>query len=99
MSEFVLLSTRPPRVGELSLSGTARDVVALTAWHGWLRRWGLLRAFALPREHAGELRACLIIQASGHQAAERLAGRWGRLSSSQVTVLPLSAAAGEGPAR
>jgi hypothetical protein len=90
VSEFLLLGTRSSAPGEASLSGVAHGVVALAAWHGWLRRWGLLRSFGLPRDPVGELRACLVIRASGHTAAERLAAGWGQVSGYQVTLVPLS---------
>lgn len=100
MSEFLLLGTRPPAPGEASLGGVAHDVVALAAWHGWLRRWGLLRSFGLPQDPAGDLRACLIVRASGHTAAERLAASWSQASGYQVTLVPLSCRpGGQGPAR
>ena len=90
MSEFLLLGTRPSAAGEASLGGVARDVMTLAAWHGWLRRWGLLRSSGLPRDPAGELRACLVIRASGQPAAERLAAGWGQVSGYRVTLVPLS---------
>jgi hypothetical protein len=62
--------------------------MALAAWHGWLRRLGLLRSFGLPRDPAGELRACLVIRASGQPAAELLAAGWGQVSGCQVTLVP-----------
>jgi hypothetical protein len=40
VSEFLLLGARPPAPDEASLGGIARDVMAQTAWHWWLRRWG-----------------------------------------------------------
>jgi hypothetical protein len=100
VSEFLLLGTRPPAPAEASLGGVARDVMALAAWHGWLRRWGLLRSFGLPPEPAGGLRACLVIRASGQPAAERLAAGWGQVSGYQVTLVPLSCGlAGRGGTR
>ncbi len=54
---------------------------------------GLLRAFAVPPDSATGLRACLVIRASGHAAADRLAGEWERRSGYRVTVLRLSTAA------
>jgi hypothetical protein len=90
MSEFLLLGIRPPAPGEASLGGVARDVMALATWLGWLRRWGLLRSFGLPRDPADELRACLVIRASRHPAAERLAAGWEQASGYQVTLVPLS---------
>ena len=62
----------------------------MAAWNGWLRRWGLLRSFGLPRDPADELRACLVIRASGQPAAERLAAGWGQVSGYQVTLVPLA---------
>jgi hypothetical protein len=89
MSEFLLLGIRPHHSGELALSRAAHDVVALAGWHQLLRRWGLLRSFALPEEPVAGLRACLLVQASGHRAAVTLAAGWERLSGYEVTVLPL----------
>jgi hypothetical protein len=100
VSEFLLLGTRPPAPGEASLGGVARDVMALATWHGWLRRWGLLRSFGLPQDPADELRACLVIRASGQPAAEWLAAGWGQVSGYQVTLVPLSCGtAGQGGTR
>ena len=93
MSEFLLIGTRPPvseiQPGQMSPRQMARDLFALQAWHRCLRRWGLLRSFALPREDASELRACLIVSASGYQAAQRLAAGWSRASGYRVSVLLL----------
>jgi hypothetical protein len=89
MSEFLLLGTRQAGTAETSPRLAARDVVALTTWHQHLRRWGLLRAFALPLNSATGLRACLIVRASGQQAASRLAEEWERRSGYQVAVLRL----------
>lgn len=83
---------RRPLDGELTLAVAARDVVAQTHWHGWLRRWGLLESFALPRDPASEPRACLVIRATGEESAARLAEEWERVSSYRVTVLALSRA-------
>ena len=100
MSEFLLLGIRSSAPGEASMSGVAHGVVALAAWHRWLRRWGLLRSFGLPQDPAGELRACLVIRASGRPAAERLAAGWGQVSGYQVTLVPLSCgSAGRGGTR
>jgi len=91
MSDFLLLGARQPGMAttETSPRLAARDVVALAAWHEHLRRWGLLRAFALPQDPVGGLRACLIVRASGQLAASRLAEEWQRRSGYQVAVLPL----------
>jgi len=96
MSEFLLLGMRPQTDREVSPAGLACDVAAAAAWHRWLRRWGVLRSFALPREPVADLRACLIIQASGQAAATRLASGWGRVSGYRVTVTQLCDAAASG---
>jgi len=90
VSEFLLVGARQPGVAETSPGRAARDMVALNTWHQQLRRWGVLRAFALPQDPAGGLRACLIVRASGQLAASRLADEWRRRSGYQVAVLPLS---------
>lgn len=87
MSEFLLLAVRPPGGTEMSLRRVAHDVVAVAAWHGLLRRWGLLRSFAFPDEPVAGLRACLLVRASGPAAAARLAADWGSVSGYQVTAL------------
>jgi hypothetical protein len=92
VSAYLLAGFGRPLNRELALAAAARDVVALTLWHGWLRRWGLLESFALPRDPASEPRACLVIQATGEEAAARLAEGWERVSGYRVTVLALSAA-------
>jgi hypothetical protein len=92
MSAYLLAGVRQPLNRELPLAAAARDVVALTHWHGWLRRWGLLESFALARDPASEPRACLVIRATGEEAAARLAEGWQRVSGYRVTVLTLSAA-------
>ena len=89
MSEFLLLGARPPASSETSPARAAHDMAVVTAWHRWLRRWGLLRAFSLPQERTAELRACLVVWASGPAAAQRLGAGWGRVTGYQVTVLPL----------
>ena len=100
MSEFLLAATWSAPSGELPLAGAARAVIARAGWHAWLRRWGLLRSFGLPRDPDGELRACLIVRASDDAAAARLAADWARVSGYQVTVLPLSGGTpGEGGGR
>jgi hypothetical protein len=92
MSEFLLLGAREPGRPPVEISPrlAARDVAALTTWHEQLRRWGILRAFALPQDPVGGLRACLIVRASGQLAASRLAEEWRRRSGYQVAVLALS---------
>jgi len=91
VSDFLLLGARQAGMAttETSPRLAARDVVALTEWHQHLRRWGLLRAFALPQDPVGGLRACLIVRASGRRAVSRLAEEWQRRSGYQVAVLPL----------
>jgi len=89
VSEFLLLGARPPASSETSPARAAHDMAVVTAWHRWLRRWGLLRAFSLPQERTAELRACLVVWASGPAAAQRLGAGWGRVTGYQVTVLPL----------
>jgi hypothetical protein len=89
MSEFLLLGARQRGIAETSPYQAARDMVALTTWHQQLRRWGVLRAFALPQDPADGLRACLIVRASGQLAASRLADEWQRRSGYQVAVVPL----------
>jgi len=90
MSEFLLVGVRPCRSAELGLSRVAHDVVALTGWHQLLRRWGLLRSFALPDEPVAGLRACLLVRATQPGVAAMLAAGWSRLSGYEVTVLPLA---------
>ena len=89
MSEFLLLGARQPGSAETSPRLAARDMAALTTWHQHLRRWGLLRAFALPQDSASGLRVCLVIRASGQLAASRLAEEWRRRSGYEVSVVPL----------
>ena len=96
MSEFLLLGIRPQTDREVSPAGLACDLAAAAAWHRWLRRWGVLRSFALPGEPVADLRACLIVQASGQAAATRLASGWGRVSGYRVTVTQLCDAAAGG---
>ncbi|HXP18222.1 MAG TPA: hypothetical protein VN840_01125 [Streptosporangiaceae bacterium] len=93
MSVFLLLGSRPQTDREVSPAGVARDVAAAAAWCRSLRRWGLLSAFALAPEPVTGLRACLIVRASCHAAAERLASDWGQVSGYQVSVTRLCAAA------
>jgi hypothetical protein len=89
MSEFLLLGARQPGSAETSPRLAARDISALTTWHQHLRRWGLLRAFALPQDSASGLRVCLVIRASGQLAASLLAEEWRRRSGYEVSVVPL----------
>jgi hypothetical protein len=89
VNEFLLLGARPPASGETSPARAAHDMAVVTAWHRWLRRWGLLRAFSLPQERAAEPLACLVVWASGPAAARRLGAAWGRVTGYRVTVLPL----------
>jgi hypothetical protein len=89
MSEFLLLGTRSDGDREVSPAALAANVAAAASWHRWMRRWGLLRSFALPLEPRTGLRACLIVRASGHAAASQLASGWGRVSGYRVTVTPL----------
>ena len=89
MSEFLLVGTWPAAPAELPLAAAARAVVARAAWQAWLRRWGLLRSFGLPAT-PGELRACLVVQATGDEAADRLAAGWEWVSGYRVTVLRLA---------
>jgi hypothetical protein len=94
VSEFLLLGIRPVLPGELSPARAARDLVALAAWHRCLRRWGLLRSFAVGHQGPAGPGACLIVRVSGPAAAWRLAAGWERLAGYDVTVLPLFDAAG-----
>jgi hypothetical protein len=99
MTRFLLAGLRPPRRGEpgqLALTAAAHHVVHAASWHGWLRRWGLLMSFGLPRDPGGELRACLVVLAIDDQAAAQLAAGWGTVSGYRVVVLPLT---GEEPGR
>ena len=96
MNEFLLLGTRPAASGEMSPARAARDVAAVTAWHRWLRRWGLLRAFSVPADVTAQPRACLVVWASGPAAAHRLGAGWGRVTGYRVTVLPLLSGLPEG---
>jgi hypothetical protein len=89
MSEFLLAGARGPARGELCLEAAARDLVAAAGWHVWLRRWGLLRSFALPLGGACEPSACLVVRATSADAAARLAAGWEQLSGYRVTVLQL----------
>lgn len=89
MSEFLLLGTRSRADQEVSPARLAADVATSASWHRWMRRWGLLRSYALPPEPRTGPRACLIVQASGQAAASQLASGWSRVSGYRVTVTPL----------
>ena len=89
MSEFLLLGTRPVPSREMSPAIAARDLTALAAWHRWLRRWGLLRSYAVRPPWLAEPRVFLIVRATGPAAARRLAAGWERAGGYQVTVVQL----------
>ena len=93
MTEYLLAGTRDPDVVELSPTRVAREMAAATTWHQCLRRWGLLRLVGLPQEPDSDVRACLVIQASGQDAAIQLASGWGRVSGYRVSVARLLDAA------
>jgi len=93
VSVFLLLGIRLRAGGEVSPADVARDLAAAAAWCRALRRWGLLRAFALAPEPVAGLRACLIVLASGQAAADRLASDWGQVSGYEVSVTRLCTAA------
>jgi hypothetical protein len=79
MTEFLLAGTRQPQPGgsgELALGAAARRVAHAAAWHGWLRRWGLLVSYGLPGEPRAGVRACQVVAASNEPAAQRLAAGW-----------------------
>src|SRR5260370_906219 len=100
VSDFLRVGTRPSAPGDLPLAAAAHAVIALAAWLRSLRGWGLLRSFGLPADPGPELRACLVVRATGDEAARRLASGWGRVSGYRVTVLPrLRRTPGEGCAR
>jgi len=94
VSDFLLLGIRPVVPGELSPARAARDLAALTAWHRCLRRWGLLRSFAVGHQGQAGPGTCLVVRVSGPAAARRLAAGWERLAGYEVTVLPLVDTAG-----
>ena len=89
MTAFLLVGSRTPGAAEPSPAIAARTTAALITWHQGLRRWGLLRSFALPDAVTGQAMLCLVVQASGPAAARQLATRWGRLGGYLVTVLEL----------
>jgi hypothetical protein len=93
MTEYLLVGTWQPQPGvvrELALAAAARRVVQAAAWHGWLRRWGLLLSYGLPGEPRAGIRACLVVAASSEQAAQRLAAGWATVSGYRVAVLTLT---------
>jgi hypothetical protein len=90
MTEFLLAGTRQPEHGELTLAAAAHRVLEAASWHGWLRRWGLLLSYGLPRQPGAELRACLVVAASDELAAKRLAAGWATVSGYRVAVLALA---------
>ncbi len=93
MSEFLLVGTRPAVTGEVSPRRAAQDLADLAAWHGWLRRWGVLRSFGVPRHPGAGPGVCLIVRASGFAVAQRLAAAWGRIGGYEVAVVELRRAA------
>lgn len=94
MTAFLLVGTRVPGGAERSPAMAARAAAALMTWLQGLRRWGLLRSFALPDAAAGAPVLCLIVQVSGQAAAQQLAARWEWLGGYHVTVLEVQEAAG-----
>jgi hypothetical protein len=97
MTEFLLAGTRPAAGGtaEPGLAAAASQLVSAVAWHGWLRRWGLLAGYGLARDPAGEVRACLVVRANDSDAAERLARGWETVTGYRVAVLSLTGVPGE----
>jgi hypothetical protein len=89
VSEFLLLGMRSAPSPEVSPSRAARDLAALAAWHRWLRRWGLLRSYAVRPPGLAGPRVCLIVRAAGPAAARRLAAGWEQAGGYQVTVMEL----------
>jgi hypothetical protein len=99
MTPFLLAGVRPAGggVAEPGLGATARRVVAMAAWQGWLRRWGLLAGYGLSQEPTAELRACLVVRASSARAAKRLASDWETVSGYRVTVMSFTGEPSEDP--
>jgi hypothetical protein len=89
MSDFVLLGTRPAVSPELSPAGFARELAALAAWHGSMRRWGLLRSYAVRPPWVAGHWVLLIVRAAGPAAAGRLAAGWRQAGGYDVTVVQL----------
>ena len=89
MSEFLLLGARSAPSPEMSPARAARDLTALAAWHRWLRRWGLLRSYAVRPPWLAGPRVCLIVRASGPAAAQRLAVGWEQAGGYRVTIMEL----------
>jgi hypothetical protein len=89
VSEFVLLGMRPAVGIEVSPAGAARELAALAAWHGWLRRWGLLLSYAVRPPSLSGHWVILIVRATGPAAAGRLAAGLGYAGGYDVTVVPV----------
>jgi hypothetical protein len=96
MSEFLFLGTRRMAAAEVSPARTVRDLLALIAWYRGLRRWGLMRSFAVDQARRGGPGVYLVVRASSFAAAGRLAAGWERLACYDVTVLPLSGGTASG---
>lgn len=92
MTPFLLAGTRPAAgsAARPGLAAAAHRVVSAAAWHGWLRRWGLLDGYGLAGDPVAELRACLVVRASDDSAALRLARGWEAVTGYRVTVLSLT---------
>jgi hypothetical protein len=73
----------------MSPARAAHDLAALAAWHGWLRRWGLLRSYAVRPPWQTGPRVLLLVRATGPAAAQRLADGWERAGGYQVTIVPM----------
>ena len=101
MTQFLLAGMRPAAGGhgQPGLAAAARQLASAAVWHDWLRRWGLLAGYGLASDPAHEVRACLVVRASDHHAAERLALGWATVTGYRVAVLPLIAEPGEGHSR
>ena len=97
MTQFLLAGTRSAAgdTAEPGLAVAARQLASAVAWHGWLRRWGLLAGYGLARDPADEVRACLVVRASDNDAADRLARGWATVTGYRVAVLSLTGVPGE----